>query len=259
VDLLDDVRSEIRRHGPDLELMTALAQVYLANNLFDLALGWVQKTIRIQPKDVASWELVVSILEKLDRPGELISAFQDYLNLEPGDRKRRRRFAQLLMDQERYAVAATQLRILLSTSPANKKLRKNLAHCCLMSEAYAEAAILYRELLADDPDSLAILRALVLCLDRSDQVQEAIRLLTTAVPHFKEDAEVLLPLGVLLIKEKKYLEAQTILRKVLATDPKNWRAHHNLARAYQKTGQKSFAKRFFQNAERYQAQNQKNP
>jgi Flp pilus assembly protein TadD len=54
-----------------------------------------------------------------------------------------------------------------------------------------------------------------------------------------------------LIKDKQHLEAQAVFRKVLAVQPKNWRAHHNLARSYEKTGQKAFAKRFFQNAQRY--------
>ena len=252
-DVIDELRSQIRTAGPDRVLMSALARVYLANDLHELALGWLEKTLILDPKDLETRVLLIETLKRLGDPGALLDAYRSYLDLSSDDQGARRAFTNLLLDAEEFAEAAIQIRILLPHFPGSRALRKNLAHCYLMLQDYAEAAILYRELLLSQPESIPFLRALVLCLDRQGRGAEAIDFLTRAAHHFRDHSDVLLPLGVLLIKQKKYLDAQGIFRKVLADDPHNWRAHHNLARAYEKTGQKAFAKRFFDNAKKYRS------
>jgi tetratricopeptide (TPR) repeat protein len=141
--------------------------------------------------------------------------------------------------------------VLLPRQRNNRALRRTLAGCYLMGKHYRDAAVLYRELLRDEPGSIVLLRALVRCLDRMRNYRAAIDLLEKADPYFKGHVEVLLPLGVLYIKVRDYERAQAALRRVLAAAPKDWRAHHNLAHAYQKAGQEVFARRFFENARKY--------
>ena len=251
VELVSALQESIRRSGPDARLMTAMARAYIQTGLPDLAVGWLDRTLKIDPDDGRALSLRVAALSRMDRPAALRQAYRKYLGRFPEDSDTRRQFADLLMDQDRYKEAAVQFRSLLPLHPASRNLRKTLAHCCLMSEGYGEAAVLYRELLREKPAELPTLRALVLCLDRTGAGAEAVALLEKAARHFRDHRDILLPLGVLYLKQDDPRRAQQVFRAVIAEDPRNWRAHHNLARAYRRSGQADMAERFFENARRY--------
>jgi tetratricopeptide (TPR) repeat protein len=252
-ELVAGLQQAIRESGPDEYLMTALGRAYIDTGLARLAVGWLERTLKVAPGHGEALELLLEAREELAEPRELAPVYRRYLERFPDDDKVRRRFVGFLTGQSLWEEASRGILVLLAHQPASRALRKMLANCYLMTSHYRDAAVLYRGLLRDEPQSLALLRALVRCLDRMRSHRSAIVLLEKADPFFKGHVEVLLPLGVLYIKVKDYERAQATLRRVLAAAPRDWRAHHNLGRAYAKAGQKVFAERFFESARRYRA------
>ncbi len=250
-ELVAGLQQAIRESGPDEYLMTALGRAYLDTGLPRLAVGWLERTLKLAPRHGEALELLLDAHEELPEDKELPAVYRRYLERFPRDDKARRRFVGCLTGRGLWEEAAPEILVLLARQPASRALRKMLANCYLMTRHYRDAAVLYRGLLRDEPESLALLRALVRCLDRMRSHRSAIVLLEKADPFFKGHVEVLLPLGVLYIKVKEYERAQATLRRVLAAAPKDWRAHHNLGRAYAKAGQQVFAERFFENARKY--------
>ncbi len=251
--LVDDLRQAIHESGPDANLMTALGRAYLDTGLQDLAVGWLERTLKVEPGHGEALALLVQAREALGQAEELGTAYRRYLDRFPGDSRVRRRFADHLSSRRLWDEAARELLLLLPRRRDSRPLREALANCYLMAGRYRDAAVLYRELLRERPGSLVLLRALVRSLDRMRSHRVAISLLEKADPYFKGHPEVLLPLGVQYIKVKDYERAQATLRRLLASAPRDWRVHHNLARAYEKAGQPVFAQRFFENARRYRA------
>lgn len=249
--LVGDLRQAIRESGPDANLMTALGRAYLDTGREDLAVGWLERTLKLDPGHGEALELLLEAREALDQDEELQATYRLYLDRFPDDNRVRRRFVEHLSARRLWDEAAQELLILLPRRRNSRPLRQLLANCCLMGGRYRDAAVLYRELLREEPRSLALLRALVRCLDRMRSHRAAISLLEKADPYFKGHAEVLLPLGVQYIKARDYERAQATLRRLLASSPRDWRVHHNLARAYEKAGQPVFAQRFFENARRF--------
>ncbi len=251
--LVEELRQAIHESGPDANLMTSLARAYLDTGLADLAIGWLERTLKLEASHGEALELLLEAREALGEQEELHTAYRRYLERFPADNRARRRFVDHLCARGLWDEAAGELLILLPRQRDNRPLRKMLASCYLMGGHHRDAAVLYRQLLRDEPGSLALLRALVRCLDRMRSYRSAIALLEKADPYFKGDVDVLLPLGVLYIKVKDFERAQSTLRRVLAASPRDWRAYHNLGRAYQKAGQEVFAERFFENARKYRA------
>ena len=252
--LIEELRAAIHESGPDANLMTSLGRAYLDAGLADLAVGWLERTLKLEPGHGEALELLLEARETLGEHKDLGAAYRRYLARFTDDNRVRRRYVEHLSGHGRWDEAAAELLILLPRQRNNRGLRKMLANSYLMGGHYRDAAVLYRELLRDEPGSLALLRALVRCLDRMRRYRPAISLLEKADPYFKGHVEVLLPLGVLYIKVKDYERAQAALRRVLAAAPKDWRAYHNLGRAYEKAGQEVFAERFFENARKYRPQ-----
>jgi tetratricopeptide (TPR) repeat protein len=249
--VIADLQQALRESGPDQYLMTALARAYLDGDRPDLAVGWLERSLRLDGRHGEAIELLLEAREALDDDKDLLAAYHLYFGRFPDDEETRRHFVRWATGHGLWDEAAAHILALLPRQPASVPLRKMLASCYLMTRRYRDAAVLYRDLLRDDPRSLPLLRALVRCLDRMRSHRSAIRLLEKADPYFKGDIEVLLPLGVLYIKIRDYEHAQATLRRVLDAAPHDWRAHHNLGRAYAKSGQETFAERFFENARKY--------
>jgi tetratricopeptide (TPR) repeat protein len=252
-ELIAAIQEAIRETGPDLHLMACLGKAYVDTGLDELAVGWLERTLRLDAGNGSALLTLLDVYSRLERHDELGETYRKAVERFPDDDDLRRRYIRHLVAGERYQEGVEQILALLPRHPRSRTLRKSLAQCHLMTGAFDEAAVLYRELLRNEPNSIPILRSLVLCLDRLNDQRAAIELLRKAAIHFEDDLQILLPLGVLHIKTGDYAEAQTAFRKVLAVDPRNWQAYHNLARACRGAGQHEFADRFFETARRYRA------
>lgn len=252
-DTIKPLQDLIRELGPDVHLMYALARAYLSNDRPDLSEGWLLRTLKLDEGHRQSYLDLIKVYRALGRREKTKSTFAQYFTIFPDDGSRKSDYIRILIEMEDYSAASLELTALLSRDPHNRMLKKNLAYCHVKLEDFGEATLLYRDLLKDQPNSVPLLRSLIACLDRTGNQQLAINILQKAIEHFGDTPAVLLPLGVLYSRSKKFEKAKEIFRKVLAIRPDDWRAYQNLAVLYKRTGQDVFAAKFLKTAQKYRS------
>ncbi len=243
------LQEQIRKLGPDPHLMSTLGGEYRKADLPHLAEGWFLRTLKQNESHKESLYSLIKIYKELNKQEEIKKAYKKYLEYYPEDHSLRREFIRFLFEGENFKQASLEIVKLLPHEPNNLTLKKMLAVSYRKLKKYPEAIILFRELLRENPKSEEFLRALIYCLSETNRKQAAINLLEKAQRVFIDSVSILLPLGVLYVKENNLEKAAETFRKVISIAPGEWKAHRNLAIIYEKTGKHIFAEKFFKRAE----------
>jgi tetratricopeptide (TPR) repeat protein len=252
-DSLRTLQVLIRELGPDANLMYALGRQYLELGLPELSEGWFLRTLKLDNQHRESYLALIRAYELLGDIEKQQDTLSTYTALFPTDRKKREELIQKLMASDSYEEASRQITAILARHPKNKLMKQKLAFCYVRTKNFAEAGVIYRDLLKDEPRSIPLLHSLVSCLDKSGNPDQAIELLSRADHFMRDNPSILLPLGVLLSRNEHFERAKEVFRKVIAIVPGDWRAYQNLAVLYGRTGQKSFAEKFYETAQKYRS------
>ncbi len=248
-ELLDQVREEVRRNGPDPYILCALADQYVRSGLPDLAVKWYRKALILNENHTPAMEGLITCFQDSGDTGELINLYREILDREPDNRELRVQLIDLLYTDQRYSDAAEEAEILLGTGNLDVRLQRLLAICYRKTRRYRDAAIIYRELLREEPENEVFLRSLLYSLDKCRRRKQAIKLLESALAYLKRPSSSLkLIHGVLLHKEGNAEAAMAAFRSAMELDPRDWRPYHNIGKIYKDRGLDSFADKFLKKA-----------
>jgi tetratricopeptide (TPR) repeat protein len=248
--VISHLQQAIRATGPSPELMFALAQRYFHIGLPELAEGWYQRTIQIQPLHERAYLGSIASLEQLVQDGEknaveqLIERYKAYLERWPDNRNIRREYALFLVKQERFEIAQTELESLFAWDVTNMTLRRLLAYVYRKNRRYRDAAILLKGVLKEDPQNIPVLLEFIGCLDRSNMKQYSYTILEKAVKHFKQSSEIALAFGDAAYREKKIELALDAYREAAVRNTKDPRPYQRMALIYRKQGIIEMADRY---------------
>ncbi len=163
-----------------------------------------------------------------------------------------------LFDLQRYAEAAREFEQALALEPRLAEARYDLAVCEFNERRYAEARTQFARLQGGDYRPVWVRYYLGRLDLRDGDFDAAIRVLKGLSPDSSLQDE-LYYLGQAYLKKGQAGEAVRCLERQVKFNPRDFRAHNLLARAYQKTGRGNEAEREFQEAEQlhqYYAQGQ---
>ncbi|WP_319561223.1 tetratricopeptide repeat protein [Marispirochaeta sp.] len=249
-ELLDQVREEVRRSGPDPHILSALAEQYRRIGYDDLAVKWYRKALLLNGNHTPAREGLLACYEKSENISELINLYREMLDREPENKGVRVKLVDALYTDKQYTDASKEAEILLGTSELDIRLQRLLAICYRKTKRYRDAAIIYRELLKEEPDNEVYLRSLLFSLDKCRRRKQAISLLEGALSYLKKPSSSLkLIHGVLLHKEGDTETAMAAFRSAMELDPRDWRPYHNIGKIYKDKGLSSFADKFLRKAE----------
>ncbi len=247
------IQEQLRQRGKDLPLMTALGQEYLRIDLADLATGWLERSLAIQPDHQDTLRALISAQQRTGDAGGAHRSFSRYLQLQSGDNDVRERFIAFLLEQQEWGEAANEIVQVMPHRPDDLELKRQLAACYRHSRRYAEAIVLYRELLAADLDSNEMLGALLDCLEKSRNRRYAISLLERVLKRTPGRGDFAAQLGRMQMREGDLERATETLRRAVADQPQSWQAHHHLGLAYKRLGNTEFAERYRKRANQLRA------
>jgi Flp pilus assembly protein TadD len=250
--VLGELQEQVKVRGPDPVLMAELAAAYVRAGLPDLAQGWYERSMKLNPPTAESLLALGAVYEALGKKDRLAEVYGKYLHLRPEDRKARRRLARILFDQESFEAAAAQIALLLPVEPENEQLKNALAVCYRKTGRYPEALIIIRELLSRAPSSVDLLKAAVYCLDRMGARMVALKALSTFMAEHGESLSLLLMAGVLQYQQNALDKAAEVFRRAVSLSPRDWRANRNLGMVYRRMGNDLFADKFLQKAREYE-------
>jgi tetratricopeptide (TPR) repeat protein len=263
--VITQLQQAIRNTGPSPELMFALAQRYFHVGLPDLAEGWYDRTLQVQPMHERAYLGSIASLELLVQEGQtdavehLIERYNDYLERWPDNRNIRREYALFLVKQQRFETAETELESLLTWDVTNKTLRKLLAYVYRKNRRYRDAAILLKGVLKEDPQNVSLLLEFIGCMDRSNLKKYSYPILEKAMKHFKHSADVALAFGDAAYRDKKIEQALDAYREAAARDAEDPRPYQRMALVYRKQGISEMADRYEKEAKNREIQKKKLP
>jgi tetratricopeptide (TPR) repeat protein len=253
------LQQEIRRHGPDPNLMNALAQEYLRADLPLLAGGWLERTLNAVADHEPALRASIEVERRLQRSERCLKAYAEYLRHYPRNLRFRKEYARLLFRGKEYSRAATELERVLPEEPANPTLRRMLAGCYLKLRRYGEAVIHFRDLLREEPSSEELLAGLVRCLESSGSRPTAIALVRKASQAFPGQPGYYRLLGGLYMRGGEPERAADSLRQAVGLFPKNEEVLRALGTLYRKMGNLTFAERFLARADALKRESSRPP
>jgi Flp pilus assembly protein TadD len=242
------LQEQLRRHGPDPALMSALGRDYLRADLPQLARGWLERTLQAEAGQEAALRALIEAERRLEDRERTLAACARYLERFPEDRGVRREYAELLFRGRDWVRAAAEIEKLLPRQPRSAVLRRMLASSYRASRRNAEAVLLFRDLLREYPASEELLRELALALVASGSQPSAVALVRKAAQAFPNRPGLHVLLGELYLRARDLERAAQTLRAAVAVFPSDWRLARSLGLVYRRQGNESFAERFLQRA-----------
>jgi tetratricopeptide (TPR) repeat protein len=246
--VLSELQQQVKTRGPDPVLMAELAAAYVRAGLPDLAEGWYERVLKLDPDDSDHLRALAAVYAGQGKTRPQGQLMERYLVLHPDDRPARRELVRLLLAQESFSAAAEHLSTLLPFEPGNAKLKATLALCYRRTKRYAEALVLLRDLMSASPDSEELMKAAVYCLDKMGARAVAVKALESFMKQHREALSLVLMLGVLQFQSGSMEKAATTFRHAVSIAPKDWRANRNLGMVYRRMGSEEFAEKFLARA-----------
>ena len=196
------LQEAIRSFGPELELMSSLAEAYLKAGLLTEARNWYKKTISVYKNHEESWLGEIASLEailteknprqktpKNELKNELKNIYREYLGFWPDNKHIRRDMALFLVKTSDFKEAIPELEKLLVLEPGNPSLRRVLAYSYRKTRRFREAASYLNTLLRESPRDIKLLLEYSGCLKRAGAKKYANALLEKALDWFTETAK----------------------------------------------------------------------
>ena len=198
------------------ELHRVLAQSCLWAKQYECALSEFRQIIKQNPDSAAAHILAAEALDAMDRRNEAIAEFQE----------------------------ATK------ASPAPPDAHFGLGYLYWKSHQYEGARREFEAELAADPkhaQSLAYLGDIEI---KEKDPEKALTYLQKAVTLQNDIHIAHVDIGIILMDQKKYRDAEAAFRRAVEVDPGKADAHYRLARLYQSTGNNSAAQKEFETVRR---------
>lgn len=251
------LQKQIRTHGPDLFLMRELGLAFLSATYYKEAETWFKKVLKVEEEDEEALLGLLRIYLALDKKGLAEKYYKSYFEYYE-DRDLQVEYIQFLVKNQKWRQAKNEILKEQSYSRKSKEASRLLALCYRHTEDYHNAVIAYKEYLKTDPFNIPAIKALIYCLEKNNQRQVAIKIFDSLPAKIREEAELSLIYGVLLVKAEKNEKALELFREMLANHPGDWRVHHNLSVIYKQMGDQGMAQKFFDHCQKYKDKALKN-
>jgi tetratricopeptide (TPR) repeat protein len=192
------------------------------------AVAAYQQAARLDAKDPEPHLLAGSLLEK-DQPAEAESEYKQTLAVVPDNSDALTALTNLYMRQKRFPDAESLLRKLAAVSPNDAGVHLQLGRMLIIADKKEEAAAQLEAGLKLDPNDGKAQRDLADLYSDIGKPAEAQQAYTTLLSSHPDDAGLHHGLGRVLLKQKKYLDAEQELVKAVQLQPNLGDAYGDLA------------------------------
>ncbi len=242
--ILKKVQEVYAKNPADTVLMSILAQAYLDSNLPDLACGWFNRLIEINPQDENSYLFLIDCYEELNNKTKLTKSYENYLKNWPQNNSIRKEFIKYLALQKKWKKAADNIELLIPYSKHPMMLTRNLATYRRRAGEYQKSAMAYRTLLQENTDDRTLMHNYIFCLVKLDLCKNALNFAKLWHKNYGIDVDGALIEAGLAIKIKNYDYAISILRNAFQKFNENPKIKTKLAQVYYEVGNDDMAYQF---------------
>lgn len=242
--ILKKVQDVYAKNPADTVLMSILAQAYLDSDLPDLACGWFNRLIEINPQDENSHLFLIDCYEDLNDKSKLIKSYETYLKKWPQNNSIRKEFIKYLTSLKKWKKAADQVELFIPYSKHPLMLTRNLATYRRRAGDFQKSAMAYRTLLQENTDDRNLMQNYIYCLIKLDLIENAANFAKLWHQNYGIDVDGVLIEAGLALRQKNYDYAISILRSGFQKFKENPRIKTKLAQAYFEIGNDDMAYQF---------------
>jgi len=222
--------------APDKRHLFALGECLYRGGRPDLARGWFEKVVELDPGHELALLYRISVGESLGDATLRAHACKDYLARFPDNIAIRWEYAELISGKGDWKTVAKLLEEGLPWAGSSSSYRRMLARAFRETRRWREGAVLYRDLLLVDPSDGELLMALCLCLHNDGKSAFAWALLDKAPAAALGRAGPWVVKGMLSEKLGKAESAFDAYRRAVEIEPGIERPWRELARIYEEKG-----------------------
>ncbi len=196
-----------------------LGRVYSEMNQLDLALKAYEAAVDINPTFSAAQKAIAFIYEYQGKAKEAIHSFEKVLEAEPDNVDVRNHLGQLYIEQQDYVRALKEFEQVVKLQPndATARLRIGLIH--LRQEEYQKAEKTFSELLKEVPALDQVRYYLGLVFEKQGKVENAVKVLEQVKSSSSVYIDAQLVLGFVYEGHENLGSAESTLRKALKEKP----------------------------------------
>jgi len=211
-----------RELAPGHSFDTSLAQAYIAAKKYDEAAEIARGARLAQPDEPRYAELEARALTLAGKKDRAVTLMRDLAAARPTDLGVQLALVQSLEDAGRSAEADGTLRRVADSFPGDVRVTFQRGALLEKRKDYVGAEAAFRSALAKDPAHAPTLNYLGYMLaEHTDRLTEAVSLVQQALKVDPDNGSYLDSLGWALVQQKKYDEAEPLLKRAAAQMPSN--------------------------------------
>lgn len=236
--------SQLRPDAP--QAVVGLVRTAVTAGETERAIDYLEQRLREHPDEVATYDLMGSLLIDLDRPDAAEKALREAIRLQPEWTTPYQRLGRMLRERGEHEDAAAVYLAALDQMPGNRTMLGDLAFTHYLAGDYVAAADAYERLLEtgpDGPDGVINNYAGIVALHLHDDPERLGRALDLASERFRtsNDPSRLDLLGWLHYRDGDYPLAATFLERAVAAAPDEPEIRYHLGMALYHSGRKERA------------------
>jgi len=231
------------------------------------ALQAYQKALVVNPSFTAALKAVALIYEYQGKKKEAIATFEQILDSEPRNTQIQIHLSQLYLEDKNFEKAKKNLEEIVDQEPENRTARLRLGLIYLQEENYKESEKIFRHILKDSPQKSQAHYFLGVVLERQDKLQDALKefeaveagsdnyiesrmaeafiyeqlgkakkgeeIIREVMAIKGDDPSLVASLASNLRRQKRSLEARSLLETSLAKSPKNETLLYSLGETFE--------------------------
>jgi tetratricopeptide (TPR) repeat protein len=218
------------------------------------ALAYLIKAKREQPDNSKIlFEFGKTCLE-LDLPDDAIPVLQKAVALEPKNDKYQYVLASANVAKKQYEAAGKIFHGLLTKHPDDPVLNYAMGSLLFLEVKLDEAETYLRRSIEGQPDQTAPFYYLALIAEGKGENDRAVGILRDLLGHAPQYGLAYEALGEVLLKQRKYPEAQEALEKAVSLNPDSVKAHYQLGILWGRAGKPEEANKEFEVVQRLNAE-----
>ena len=211
-----------RELAPGHSFDTSLAQAYIAAKKYDDAADIARGARLAQPDEPRYTELEARALTLGGKKDRAVTLMRDLATARPADLGVQLAFVQSLEDAGRTAEADGTLKKVGDRFPGDVRVPFQRGALLEKRKDYTGAEAAFRSALAQDPDHAPTLNYLGYMLaEHTSRLDEAVSLVQQALKVDPDNGSYMDSLGWALVQQKKYDEAEPLLKRAAAQLPSN--------------------------------------
>lgn len=240
-----------------IDCLLHLAKIATQQKDSEKALAYLIKAKRKQPDNPEIlFEFGKACLE-LDLPDDALPALEKASRLQPNNDSYSYVLASANVSKKQYGVAGKLFQALLAKHPDDPVLNYAMGSLLFLEVKLPEAAKYLHKSIELEPNQTAAYYYMALVSEGTGENDPAVATLRDVLRRDPDYGPAYEALGRILVKEKKYEEAQQVLEKAVLLNPESVKAHYQLGILWGRAGRQDDADKEFEIVKQLNAEEEK--